>query len=129
MIQPQVVQVKHKMSQGSRPIHSIIVPTSLIRGTLYFDKDNATRVESVDVYLDGIPEEYGHVGNYKTEEFSDGAKFILEIKDLRSSGTYKVRWNMVISGKHSPIIDKFVISNDNLDKTLPVEFQGEGAED
>lgn len=127
--QPQVVQVKHKFAKGPRPIHSVVVPTTLVRGILMFDKDNSTRVESVDIYLDGWGEEYGHVGNYKVQEHSEGVQFEIEMKDLNRMGTYKVVWNMVISNKASPIIDKFVIANDSIDRTLPVEFQGQGADD
>ena len=133
MVEHQITQqVREKethLSKPPRPAYSRIKPSTIIRGTLVYTKDKSTRVDSVDIYINGMDPEYGHVGTFKVVDSAEGAEFELEMADLSTVGEYKVIWNMVVSNNPTPIIDRFMIYNDVIDRTLPIELQSQGAKD
>jgi len=99
---------------------SEISVSNLIRGNLNFDISDNIVVRSVEIFLIGVDEAIVEL-EVTDEEF--GASFLYEITARNRVGNYKVVWNVLVSGKEIKVFNDFVISGDEIDRTLPLELQ------
>lgn len=98
---------------------SSITVANLIKGKLPFTDKNIS-VKSIDIFLIGITEP---IVSLVPKETEFGVEFEYIISARARNGEYTVVWNAVISGKDTRIFDKFIISDDTIDRTLPPELQ------
>ncbi len=100
--------------------HGEIFVSNLITGKLKFDKDNDTAVKNVEIFLEGIDDIIAEV-EVTDEEF--GASFSYIIDSRARAGQYNAIWNVTADGVEIKVQNSFMISADNIDRTLPVELQ------
>lgn len=99
---------------------STIQVSSLVTGTLLFNPNDNIVITNVEIFLTGIEEPIAIV-EPEIREF--GASFSYVIDTRARTGEYQAVWNVVISGKVVKIINGFVIVDDAIDRTLPLELQ------
>ncbi len=99
---------------------SSIKNNNFITGELKLDKDSKMEVKIVEIYLEDIKEPIAEI---ETQSFEGGVRFEYLIESRARVGNYTVVWISSISGKKSKIFDNFIIGDDNIDRTLPLELQ------
>jgi len=113
-------QKKGKSSKFVLHDHGKITVNSLIIGELIFNEDDNIEVKNVEIFLEGIPDVIVEIDVIK-EEF--GASFSYVIDARARAGTYKVVWNVIVDSESLKVFNSFIISADDIDRTLPVELQ------
>ena len=113
-------QTKEKSSRFALHDHGEIKVSSLITGKLKFNKDDNVKVKTIEIFLVGIDEVIAEIDSV---EESFGASFSYVIDSRSRAGEYKVVWNVIVDGKETKVFNNFIISSDNIDRTLPLELQ------
>lgn len=113
-------QGEKKSSKFALHDHGEISVSNLIIGKLKFDKDDNVKVKNVEIFLEGIDDVIAEI-EVTDEEF--GASFNYIIDSRARAGQYNVVWNVIADGIEIKVHNSFVISSDNIDRTLPVELQ------
>ena len=113
-------QNESKSSKFSLHDHGEIKVSNLITGKLKFDKNDNVEVKIIEIFLIGIDEVIAEVDSI---EESFGASFNYVIDSRSRAGEYKVIWNVIVDGVETKVFNSFIISSDNIDRTLPLELQ------
>ena len=113
-------QNKGKSSKFTLHDHGEITVSNLITGKLTFNEEDNVKVKNVEIFLEGIPDVIVEIEVTK-EDF--GASFTYIIDARARAGTYKVVWNVIVDGEELKVFNSFIISADNIDRTLPMELQ------
>lgn len=92
---------------------STLLSRQIIEGRLNLENENSS-VSNVEIRFNGML--------FDTIEVKDNM-FQIEITERFENGKYDVVWNAMINGKESTITDSFVVSNDKIDPTLPLDLQ------
>ena len=96
----------------------ILVSKQIIEGVLVFeDKDIIVKSATV-MFL-------GHV--FKELEIKDN-KISFEITGQFENGNYELVYEVTVNGKDVKVTQSFVVSNDKIDPSLPVDLQRLGNE-
>ena len=90
-----------------------LISRQIIEGELVLE-DESVVINNVKVMYLGE--------EFKVIELKDN-KFMFEITSQFENGNYEVIVNASINGKESNIIGTFVVSNDKLDSSLPIDLQ------
>lgn len=115
--------IEKNQSKGSSKFSehlSRIISKNMITGELMFDINSDVVVENVDIFLESIDVP---IVTLNTQETDFGAKFDYVIDSRASVGNYVVIWNLLVSGQEVKEFDRFMISTDDIDRTLPLELQ------
>lgn len=100
--------------------HSKIINRNLITGELVFTDEDKVVVKNIEIFLKGIDVPIVILEAVKTDF---GAKFDYIIDSRASAGEYTVVWNVTVDGQDTRAVNNFLISDDNIDRTLPLELQ------
>lgn len=92
---------------------SNLISRQIIEGKLKLENKDSSII-NVEVNFNGML--------FDTIEIKDN-KFQIEITERFENGKYNVVWNVMINGVKSIIIDSFIVSNDSIDPTLPIDLQ------
>ncbi len=118
------MKTKQNFTDGSEMIplgeRGEIKVSNVIHGFLPFDKDSNVTIKNVDIFLEGIDTALSTI---EPVIDVDGARFEFSIDSIARAGSYKIVWNVFISGKESKVINNFSINSDSIDRTLPLELQ------
>ncbi len=109
-----------KSSKFALHDHGEITVSNLIIGKLKFDINDNIKVKNVEIFLEGIDDVIAEI-EVTDEEF--GASFSYIIDSRARAGQYNVVWNVIADSVEIKVHNSFVISADNIDRTLPVELQ------
>ncbi len=99
---------------------SRIITKNMISGELLFTEADNIQVQGVDLFLESINVP---IVEFQAEKTDVGAKFDYLIDSRASAGSYIIVWNILAKGQEVKIIDRFLISHDEIDRTLPLELQ------
>lgn len=103
------------MSNASR-----IINKNMISGELLFTKEDNIEVKGIDIFLESINVPIIEI---EAEKTGFGAKFDYLIDSRASAGNYVIIWNLLADGHEVKVFDRFMISHDEIDRTLPLELQ------
>lgn len=53
----------------------------------------------------------------------DGNQFVIEIDERFENGNYEIHWHVEINGKEHIVKGNFVVSNDKINPSLPLDLQ------
>jgi len=94
-------------------MQSNLVSRQIIEGSLVLENKDSS-IKNVLIFFQGQL--------FDTIEVTDG-KFQIEITERFENGSYDVIWNTVINGVDTEVKDSFIVSNDKIDPTLPLDLQ------
>ncbi len=99
---------------------SRIINKNMITGELLFNAEDKVEVLGVDLFLESINVP---IVEFQADLTDTGAKFDYLIDSRASAGNYVLVWNLLAHGHEVKVIDRFMISHDEIDRTLPLELQ------